>query len=141
MSKEIDFNEVFNDSYKYVLNNNETFYKKFYEIFLDSDPRINKTFMAISIEKQIHMLNDAVCNLVHFFVTKVADQHLIDTARHHSQSIKIGNDMYGLFLSSLIKTLECEYPRYTNNCAIAWRITLAPGIEFMKYYSDRDENV
>jgi len=136
MNTNIDFNEWFNDSYEYVLENDELFFNEFYRVFISSSPEIKVAFKNTDMTKQKDMLRVAIAYMVNFFVTKIADVHLIQTGKHHSEALKVNPQMYELFVDSLLITLENTYSRYNSKCGLAWRITLSPGIELMKHSSE-----
>ena len=129
----LDFNELFNDSYEYVQNNNREFFDLFYLNFTNSSPLIEKAFKNTNMENQKAMLETAITHMVMFFTSKRASKYLIDTASLHKERYQIDFILYELFLDSLINTLEKFDPNFNNQTAVAWRITLAPGIEFMKH--------
>lgn len=133
---EIDFNELFNDSYEYVMNNDDHFYEAFYTIFISKSPKIKAAFKNTDLEKQKDMLRDAVATMVSFFVTKKASDYLVRLASMHSKILGKNTELYELFVESLLQCLEDTYPKYNALCGIAWRITLAPGIEFMLHCKD-----
>ena len=133
MSTDIDFNEFFNDSYEYVLGNDELFFNEFYRVFISSSPEIKEVFKNTDMTKQKDMLRDSVSYMVSFFVTKIADVRLIQTGKHHTQALKVSPQMYELFVDTFLIALENTYSRYNSKCGLAWRITLSPGIELMKH--------
>ena len=135
MPTEIDFNEEFNDSYEFIRNRKTEFYDLFYEKFFNSSPSIKKTFENTDMNVQKMVLEKAIVYMINFFVTKKANDFLIETAKRH-MALNINNEMYDLFMESLLLTLSEIYPRFSNKCAIAWRITMSPGFEFMKHYGD-----
>ncbi len=135
MSKAIDFNKVFNDSYDFVMANEAKFYGQFYKNFILSSPLILVAFENTNMARQNTMLKVAISNMVGFFVTKVATEYIISMAHMH-KGLNIKHELYDLFMESLLLTLKQLYPHYNNECAVAWRITMAPGIEFMKHITD-----
>ncbi len=135
MSKAIDFNEVFNDSYDFVMANDNEFYKQLYENFISSSPLVEVAFKNTDMEKQKDMLRVAISNMVGFFVSKVATEYIISMAHMH-KNLNIKTELFDQFMASLLLTLKQCYPGYNNECAVAWRITMAPGIEFMKHITD-----
>ena len=139
MKTDIDFSEFFNDSYEYVLTNDELFFSEFYRVFISSSPEIKVAFKDTDLTKQKEMLRDSIAYMVSFFVTKIADMRLIQTGKHHSQALKINPQMYEFFVDSLLIALENTYPRYNSKCGLAWRITLSPGIELMKHSTEIED--
>ena len=130
---ELDFNELFNDSYEYVLNNSDEFFDRFYLNFINSSPLVKAAFHNTNMDNQKRMLKTAITHMVIFFTSKKANQYLITIAAMHKDNYGINIKLYETFISSLIDTLEEFDPKFNNQTAVAWRITLAPGIEFMKH--------
>ena len=134
MPTEMDFNELFNDSLEAVQHSDE-FYELFYEKFINSSILIKKAFENTDMTVQKTKLKESLAYLVNFSVTKRANEHLMEMAQGHVD-LNISVEMYDLFINTLLSTLnECD-PKFSNECGIAWRIILSPGIEFMKYYGD-----
>lgn len=130
---DLDFNQLFNDSYEYVLANSDEFFDLFYGNFMSSSPLIEKAFRHTNMENQKSMLKKAITHMVMFFTHKTASQYLISTAAAHKENNDIAISLYENFIHTLIITLENFDPEFNNQTAVAWRITLAPGIEFMKH--------
>lgn len=135
---DIDFNALFNDSYEFVLNSEDDFYDAFYTKFIAASPEIAQAFRHTDMENQKSMLRKAVAYMVNFFVTKRARKHFVDIACLHKDQLKIDSTLYDVFIDTLLDTLAAFYPRYNNAVGVSWRITLAPGLEFMKHISKLD---
>lgn len=138
MPQEIDFNELFNDSYEYILNNDIEFYETFYSYFINTSPKIKEAFKYTDMTIQKKMLKKAIIQVTNFFVSKKAHPILIKLALKH-RDMNINGELYDLFIESFLETLKKTYPYYSEDCSLAWRITLSPGIEFMKHYPDHLE--
>lgn len=136
MTDVVDFNKVFNDSYEFVLEHEYVFYERFYENFLNTSPRVKEAFQHTNIDRQKRMLHGSIVHMINFSVTKVASQNLIKVAESHKFTHSIDDDLYQYFLNAFITTLKQTYPQFNNECEVAWRITLAPGIEFMKHITE-----
>lgn len=133
MDSKIDFNEIFNDSYDFVLANDDAFFEEFYRIFIASSDEVRKAFNKTDMERQKDMLRESLATMITFFVTKIADVSLIRVAKLHRITLAISDNLFDLFLNSLLTTLRNLYPRYNALCGLAWRITLAPSMELMKH--------
>ena len=132
---EFDFNDLFNNSYEFVLDNEEEFFERFYQNFTNSDPLIRDAFKNTDMEKQKSMLRQAIVHMVMFFSNKKASDYFIKTSITHKDKYCIPTHLYDNFVDTLISTLQNYQPNFNNETAVAWRITLAPGIEFMKHIS------
>lgn len=135
MNETIDFNELFNDSYEYIVEDSEIFFSDFYQFFLTTSPEVREAFKNTDMPHQKMMLRGAIVFMINFFVTKTADSNLINIGIRHKEILKIEPHLYELFMDSLLLSLKKNYPRYTEKCGLAWRITLSPGLEFMKHCS------
>ncbi len=136
---ELDFNELFNDSYEYVLNNSDEFFDLFYTNFIHSSPLIKTALRNTNMENQKSMLKKAITHMVMFFTNKRASQYLIGIAATHKENNDIATSLYENFINALVFTLESFDPNFNNQTAVAWRVTLAPGIEFMKHINLQPE--
>ncbi|MGJ8685935.1 MAG: globin [Spongiibacteraceae bacterium] len=131
----IDFNELFNDSFEFVQKNSDEFYTKFYAHFVENSLPIQRKFSGVDVAQQQLMLKRSLVHLVNFFVTRTASPYLFKMAEKH-KNINVSVDMYDYFMESLVLTMSKVYPQFTNECGLAWRITLAPGIELMKHVDE-----
>lgn len=139
MESEIDFAEKFNDSFELVRRSNTEFYSIFYERFVNSSYSVKLAFSNTDMDKQKAMLKTALVLLVNFFVSKKASPDLIHLARMHYE-LNIRSEMYELFINALLFSLSEIDPNFNNKTAVAWRVTLSPGIEFMKHFNDFDSS-
>ena len=138
---EFDFNELFNDSYEFVLNNSDEFFDRFITTFINSSPLIKEAFRNTDMDNQKSMLKKAITHMVIFFTTKRASPYLIAISKAHINTHNIAPHLYENFINTLISTLDEIEPHFSNETAVAWRITLAPGIEFMKHMSLKEVKV
>lgn len=124
--------ELFNDSYeRNILNNGEEFFGLFYRIFLSQSTKAKAAFEKVDMEKQQQMMKASVMVLVSFHSTGHADEGIRQLSRIHNNR-HISPDLYQAWMDSLINTLERSDPLHTDEHALAWQKTLAPGIQFMK---------
>jgi hemoglobin-like flavoprotein len=129
----IDYSEHFNDSFEFILKNGDDFYGHFYDVFFESSTRIPELFKNASMPLQKRMLKMAIAYMVNFFVTKNATEDLINLAKRH-QGLGVTPGDYDAFVDSFVQALKVKYPYYAEKHGLSWRITLAPGIEFMRHY-------
>ena len=56
-----------------------------------------------------------------------------ETANAHSKaSLNISPQLYDIWLNAIICTISEQDDQFDSQTKIAWRVALAPGIEFMK---------
>ncbi len=128
------FAELFHRSFEEnVLGNEEVFFSRFYQNFLDSSPLIHEIFRHIDLKRQIDMLEQSVLLLVDFSGHKCSNETLKKLTVVHAR-VGVTRDMYDLWMLAILKTVEQLDPNFSHAEGLAWRIMLAPGIEFMKYF-------
>jgi len=132
----IDLNEIFNDSYERVTKDVEHFYSLFYRNFFNSSSEIKSKFEHVDMEKQNVILQKSILILISFSSTKKVNELLINLANAHKTRLKIAPYMYDLFIDALIITIRKTDPEFSHDVELAWRVTISPGIEFMKHYND-----
>ncbi|MCG8668385.1 MAG: globin [Pseudomonadales bacterium] len=132
----IDFNEIFNNSFERVHKNSRDFYIDFYREFVASSPVIRDMFSNVDMEEQQSMLQDSMLHLVSFLATKQSDAYLEDLAASHLKAHKVTREMYDWWLDAMLTTVQRHDTKFNHHVEVAWRIALAPGIAFMKYYRD-----
>ncbi|MBL4883181.1 MAG: globin [Planctomycetaceae bacterium] len=132
----IDFNEYFNDSYERISANSEVFFDEFYLNFIKKSDELDKMFAGVSLERQKMMLKKGIFYLISFYSTKQASDYLVKLAALHQNDLKIRDSLYEIWVDSMLETVEKLDPKYSREVEMGWRITMSPGIEFMKYYSE-----
>ncbi len=129
--------ELFNDSYARIMgreSEGRDFFDAFFEDFFTRSPMIREKFKETDLDDQKVNLRQSLLHLMAFFSTKSIDSELERIARIHSKSEHdITPDLYEVFTDSLISTLRTFDPLFDDNIELAWRVVLAPGIEFMKF--------
>ena len=112
------------------------FLESFYQAFVGSSEEVREKFRNTDMKRQIRMLEDSL------YVLAVAVQGgqgspargaLSGIARKHGHAeLDIRPELYDLWLSALVQTVEKSDPDYSEEIEIAWRDTLAGGIEYMR---------
>ena len=85
------------------------------------------------------MLRESILYMMMFYSDKTYNPYFVKLARKHKK-MNVTNDMYTSFMESLIIALRQSYPKFDNNCELAWREFFVPGIEFMKHI-DENQNL
>lgn len=130
----MNFTELFNRSYAETVEaNSEVFFTRFYQNFLASSPVIEMAFRSVDIDHQRALLDDVLLLVVDFAVHRQAIEPLKRLAQVHLRA-GVSADMYELWVQALLKTASQLDPNFRTEEALAWRVMLAPGIEFMKHY-------
>jgi len=105
----------------------------FYDHFLQSTPQIGEKFAKTEMEKQKEMLRDSFKHMLTFSTRRRSGEELESIAKRHCRGeLDIEPRLYGLWLDSLVATVQDLDPEFDPSVETAWRIVMAPGIEFMK---------
>ena len=113
----------------------------FYDRFLASSAAIGEKFAKTDMEHQKQMLRDSFKLVLSFSTRRRSDEELEHIARRHGRAdLDISPLLYGDWINSLVESVAQLDPEFDRNVSTAWRIVMAPGIEFMKghYESDPD---
>jgi hemoglobin-like flavoprotein len=141
MASERHYVALFAQSYIRALqftDENKKFLDRFYEIFFSKSPAIAQLFKDTDMGTQKTMLQDSILYMKDFCISKTANEHMRRIAKVHSKSGKnIPEELYDVWLDSLIEAAREYDSEFTEETERAWRIALAPGINYMKQMYDR----
>ena len=136
----VDYIQEFDDSFARVTEPErcDRFLERFYRRFFAADELVAEKFRDTDLARQKEMLRESLAEMADFFLKHKSNPYLITLARIHGvRGREIPVRLFDLWLDTLVATvLECD-PKATDSVALAWRIVMAPGIEFMKFYRDR----
>lgn len=135
----MDYHELFNDSYeRAVASDSAAFFSRFYEIFFASDPRIPQMFSDTDMKQQRKVLMASVMYLIDLAVSRKPGTQLMRIAgRHGIEGMNIPRALYDNWMESLLQTVsECD-AGYDRDTEMAWRVLLAPGVAYMKTFSNQ----
>ena len=128
----VAYNRLFDDSYTRVHVNFDDFIAEFYQHFSVSSVEITQLFGDTDMEKQKNMLKSSFEHLVRFHHSRNASDELLRLAQLH-RDMQVTDEMYAAWMESLIKAVNVIDYECNDEIELAWRIVLAPGIEFMKH--------
>ncbi|MBV7316644.1 globin [Shewanella sp. NIFS-20-20] len=133
----MDYNAIFNASYERIT---KRYYDEFIEIFyynlINKCPDIKSRIEALDMQTQRHVFKHSLAYMVYFSSVRISDEELTQLAIRH-QKMGIKAEQFPLWLDAFVETLPQVDSRYTANDADAWRIILAPSIEFMRCISKK----
>lgn len=114
------------------------FLDRFYQRFLAADDIVAEKFRGTDLVHQKEMLRESLAEMFDFFLKHSSNPYIITLSRVHGvRGRDIPPRLYDVWLEALVATvLECD-PKASDNVVLAWRIVMAPGIEFMKFYRSR----
>ncbi len=130
----LNFNQLFNDSFERASVHSDEFYEAFYTCFMNKSEVIDAAFSGVDMQRQKKMLKESILFMISFSSTRVAEEFLLNTAKVHKDRLDLTDEMYALWMESLMETLQQFDRKFNAKTELAWRIMLAPGIEFMKFY-------
>jgi hemoglobin-like flavoprotein len=111
------------------------FYDTFYAHLLASDPRIPPMFARTEFERQHRLLKHALGLLIIY--AKRENPSLLDRIADRHLEVGVGDELYPFFVDSLIRTVAEHDPEYTAEVGEAWRVAMAPGLEYMRSRNER----
>ena len=133
----VDYIQQFQDSFARVTQQarGDRFLDSFYARFIAADEVVAKKFSGTDLPHQKEMLRGSLAEMYDFSLKHRSNPYLVTLARiHGGRGHDIPPRLYDLWLDCLVATVLEQDPEATDSVAAAWRIVLAPGIEFMKFY-------
>ena len=138
----MNYQELFEESYGRVIgagvrlgDKGKEFFDRFYNNFFANSREVRDKFTDVDMAAQVAVLQKSMFHVVSFYVTKTDTDYLMSIARSHSRTqYNIKPELYDIWLESLIETVEAMDPKYEDELALAWRLAMIPGIEFMKFH-------
>lgn len=136
----VDYIQQYEESFARVTARSlcDRFLEVFYQRFFASDPRVAEKFGAADMAHQKQMLHESLAEMADFALKRASNPYIVTLARiHGSRGRDIPEHLYDLWLDCLVETVLEIDPQASESVALAWRIVMAPGIEFMKFYRSR----
>ncbi len=134
-----DYKIIFTASYARVCSEStrERFFDVFYEKFLASSPIVADKFKHTDLQRQKRMLQKSLVHVMNLDNNLRVPEELSYVAELHSRSQRdIKPFLYDFWIDSLIATVREHDPDYSKDVELAWRLTLAVGIAYMKFHYD-----
>ena len=132
-----DYNQLFAESYARVMGQgayNPDFIGRFYDLFVGSSETVADKFANTDMLLQKTMLHDSFTTLLDFNAHRKPTDYMQRLAQVHGRSGNdIPPDLYELWLESLIAVVETFDEEFSRDVELAWRLTLAPGITYLKF--------
>ena len=112
------------------------FLAAFYDRFTGSSEEVREKFRGVDMQRQARVLEDSL------YVVAVAVQgeegslargDLPRLAERHSRrDLDIRPELYDVWAQCLVETARVHDPEWADDVAVAWRDTLAFGVEYMR---------
>ena len=110
------------------------FLSSFYDAFLASSPQVREKFAGTDFDRQKRALRSSFDTMLRA-ARDEADgpaTHLAPLAeRHGSRQLRIGAELYDLWLDSLLKTVKACDPGWSEEVDEAWEAVMGVGIHYL----------
>ncbi|VWC47398.1 hypothetical protein BLA23254_07473 [Burkholderia lata] len=134
-----NYEEIFLESYRRLTgdDNGELFFDRFYDIFLNTSTDIRAKFAHTEMTRQKQMMRKSFFHLLNLYRTKVTSDYLERIAVEHGPArLAIPEYMFNAWRSAILATVrELDARHFDVTVEIAWAMTIAPGLEFMRQMS------
>jgi hemoglobin-like flavoprotein len=112
---------------------NTEFEERFYEFFLDADPRIRPLFQKTDFTRQKDLLLHGIFALVEYAEGKAIGELAIQRLGelHSRKKMDVTPDMYPVWVDCLMKALAEKDPKFSPALEAQWRRALQKGIDVM----------
>jgi len=136
-----DYLTIFHESCHRILESEtqrDEFFEAFYEAFMSKSDEIAAKFEHTDMQRQKEMLHQSLHHMFDFSMRRKVSEELRRIAERHSASqINIEPRLYDIWLDSLIDTVRMFDSLFAEEVEFAWRVTLAPGIAYMRFKYDK----
>ena len=135
-AKARDYKNIFHDSYlRCVVSDQDTFFRRFYELFTAADPGVSEAFANTNMERQISMLQESLLYMIDFANSKTASIRMQRVAIYHgSNELDVPSHLFDLWMDCLVSTVRERDAQFEPDVEAAWHVFLAPGIAFVKLH-------
>ena len=132
-----DYTQLFGKSYlKTVMSDPAGFFERFYQLFRQADSRVGEVFSTTDMSRQLLMLEESLLYMIAFSKSQISSHRLQDLAKYHGRSnMNIPDRLFDVWLECLLATLRERDPEFDLDTELAWRVTFAPGLAYMKSHS------
>ncbi|CAB3746181.1 MULTISPECIES: globin [Burkholderia] len=131
-----NYEEIFQESYRRVTgdDNGARFFERFYDNFLASSDDIREKFAQTEMTRHQQLARKSFFHLLTLYHTKVTSDYLERIAIEHGPArLCIPEAMFNAWRSAILATVrELDAHHYDAKVEIAWAMTIAPGLEFMR---------
>ena len=136
-----DYVTIFRESCHRILESEtqrDEFFDAFYEAFMSKSDEIAAKFAHTDMQRQKEMLHQSLHHMFEFSIQRRVSDELRRIAERHSMSqVNVEPRLYDIWLDSLVDTVRSFDSLFAEEVEFAWRVTLAPGIAYMKFKYDK----
>jgi truncated hemoglobin YjbI len=135
-AKTRDYKNIFHDSYlRCVVSDQDSFFRRFYELFTAADQGVSEAFANTNMERQISMLQESLLYMIDFTNSKTASIRMQRIASHHgSDELDVPSHLFDVWMDCLVTTVRERDAQFEPDVEVAWRVFLAPGIAFVRLH-------
>ncbi len=131
----------FHESYERIMGpqiqisaQGQRFFDYFYGQFIENNPGAKQAFRNTDMERQKQMLRKSLLFMANFSCCEEGTEFMGRIAQTHSRKqYNITPELYDQWLSCMVDTVRKFDPLFDDDVEIAWRLSLAPGISYMKH--------
>ena len=107
--------------------------ERFYEIFLDSDPKIKPMFANTDMEKQKQLLDHGLSLAILYVSGHAMGKRGLQRLResHSRNNLNVSPELYPFWKQSLIQAVTELDPEYTDDIGRAWDEVLQQAIDYI----------
>lgn len=135
-NNQLEFSGIFSASFERLMARRDTdFIQAFYDLFIASSPKVAQVFNRTDMDRQAEMLRMSLTQMMAFAANRSANVYLQKVAAVHSE-LGISDELFRLWLQCLLQAVRDLDPHYDARVEMAWRVTMAPGLEFMRCYGE-----
>ncbi len=137
----MSYTQGFYDSYERIFGKGSNisesgmaFFDRFYDLFTQSSTIVSEAFQHTDMQHQKRMLRKSLLYCVGFTLNEQDASLMAEVARSHDVNHHdITPVLYDLWLDTMITTVREFDPCYDANVELCWRVSLAPGISYIKF--------
>lgn len=137
----LNIETTFDGSYERVLGRSaegKNFFDAFYQNFIAASPVVREKFKNTDMKRQRAMLEKSLHYVAYLFTSYEIYSYIQEIAVLHSRkNLNIQPELYDLWLETLIQTVRDFDPDFDADVELAWRLSLARGIAYMKFMYSR----
>jgi hemoglobin-like flavoprotein len=133
-----NYRKLFNNSFQRAITpDTYGFYKRFYQLLIAADQKVDELFATTDMDRQIKMLMQSITYVMSFSATMKPDLEIEQIAEMHGKGkLGVPARFYDIWLESMIDTVREYDPKFDEHIETAWRVMMAPGITYMKSFCD-----
>lgn len=127
--------DIVTKSYGRCLAQGNLLFDRFYDLFLKSSPQIEKMFHKTDMKKQKSLLRAGINYAIMFSTDagRTAAESVLSRIResHSSHNLNVKPELYPLWISMLLQSIEETDPRFSEETRSAWKIVVDNAVQYI----------